>query len=300
MDASGALRGTVFNIQRFATADGPGIRTSVFLKGCPLTCPWCHNPEGLAPRPEVLRDAGRCMACDACLAVCPTGAVSDADRRCLACGACAEACPTGARRSVGEELSVEALLAEVIRDRLYFDRSGGGVTFTGGEPLAQPRFLEACLEALGRERIHRVVDTSGAAPADVMRRVARLADLVLFDVKLLDPERHRTIIGAPLQPILDNLGIVAEAGTPLWLRIPVIPGVSDDPERMTGIRELARELGTVERICLLPFHDMGHDKGRRLGVGPAGDDGRDPVDPRAMRDLVADLGATGVPVHIGG
>ena len=258
-------RGTVFNIQRFSFHDGPGIRTTVFFKGCPLRCSWCHNPESQSPELEVLRIAGRCISCGACRKACPTGAAVENGVSCTRCGACAEGCPTGAREIVGREVSVGNLLAEVTRDRIFYEESGGGVTFSGGEPLSQPEFLMACLEACRKEGLHTALDTCGYSPRDLLLRAADLSDLVLYDVKLMDPAAHERYTGGPVEPILENLRELATSHPNVWLRIPVIPGVNDDVENMAAAAALVFKLAGIQRVCLLPHHRMGAEKALRLG-----------------------------------
>lgn len=300
-----AVRGTVFNVQRFSLHDGPGIRTTVFLKGCPLRCEWCHNPEGIAPEPEVVVVEHRCIACGACVAACPQGL---ADVRggfkgpradCAVCGACAEACPTEARQIAGREVTVRALLDEVLRDRIFFDDSEGGVTFSGGEPLRQVRFLESMLEACRHERIHTAVDTSGLAPLKHLLRIAALTDLFLYDVKLVDERRHRRHTGASNATILANLEALSRVHAAIWLRVPVIPGVNDDPENLNATAVLAARLPSVRRVTLLPYHRMGADKLRRLGRPEA----LDPIavpDRVRMEQLAASFAAAGVHATISG
>jgi len=294
----------VFNVQRFSLHDGPGIRTTVFLKGCPLQCTWCHNPEGIAAEPEVLVVESRCIRCGACRTGCPLGIaaeggwIPDGREACTACGACADVCPTGARAVVGREVTVDELLAEVMRDRVFFD-TDGGVTFSGGEPLLQLRFLEAMLEACRAAGLHTAIDTSGLAPLKHLLRVAVLADLLLFDVKLMDDTRHRMHTGVSNTQILANLDAVARLHPNIWLRVPIVPGVNDDETNIRATAALAAGIPSVRRVHLLPYHRLGADKRRRLGNGTEGVSLTPPTRSR-MDELAAEFTAAGVTTTIGG
>jgi pyruvate formate lyase activating enzyme len=257
------LRGLIFDIQRYCTHDGPGIRTTVFFKGCPLSCPWCHNPESISGETEVMVFEDRCIGCEACLQVCP-GKLGLVDE-CTCCSSCVDVCPTQARRMVGRAVTVPELVKELARDTVFYDDSGGGVTFSGGEPLFQPDFLIATLEVCQQRELHTAVDTSGFAPASVIQEVARLTDLFLFDLKLVDPSRHLQAIGVSNEPILANLEALSKCSTPVWLRVPVIPGWTADNENMQAILELVSATPSLQRVCLLPYHRTALPKLARMG-----------------------------------
>lgn len=264
--------GLIFDIKKFSIHDGPGIRTTVFLKGCPLSCWWCHNPEGQAAEPELILRPERCVGCGACLDICEHGAIDRVGdvittfrQRCIACGACVDVCYTEARELVGRRMAVDRVMEEIEQDVAFYDQSGGGVTFSGGEPLAQPVFLKALLRACKARHLQTAVDTCGFAPWEDLDAVRDDVDLFLYDLKLMDDARHQALTGVSNQPILQNLQRLSRAGHRIILRVPIIPGVNDDEENLTRMGAFAAHLPSVERFELLPYHDIGRDKYRRLG-----------------------------------
>ncbi|HAF71147.1 MAG: Glycyl-radical enzyme activating protein family [Acetothermia bacterium 64_32] len=303
----GGITGLVFDIKRYAIHDGPGIRSTAFLKGCPLDCLWCHNPEGKDPRPVLSFVEARCLSCGACAAACPEGAIDFSPgsfpktnrERCTACGACAAACPTGAREIIGRRYTPQGLIEELLQDRPFFEASGGGITFSGGEPLAQPEFLRECLILARKKGLHVALDTSGYAEPRLFLELARLSHLVLYDLKDMDEERHRKNTGVPLAPIMKNLQSLFEEGIPVWIRIPVIPGMNDGPETIRAYVDFLSRLPTKPPVFLLPYHDIGKEKYRRLGV-PSRLDGLKPPSRARMEELARAFSKAGLEVHIGG
>jgi pyruvate formate lyase activating enzyme len=264
--------GLVFDIKRFSIHDGPGIRTTIFLKGCPLNCWWCHNPEGQRMEPELILRPERCIGCGACLDVCESGAVVlEGDvivtrrARCTACGACVDVCYTEARELVGRHMTVDQVMDEIGQDVAFYDQSGGGVTFSGGDPLAQPAFLRDLLRACQTRGVHTALDTCGHAPWEVLDGVREDVDLFLYDLKLMDDARHREFTGVSNELILGNLEALSRKGHQIVLRVPIIPGINDDEENLRRIAVLAADLPSLERVDLLPYHRIGRDKYQRLG-----------------------------------
>jgi len=304
-----ALTGVVFNIKRYAIHDGPGIRTTVFLKGCPLRCAWCHNPESIASDQEHMFRAARCIGCGRCIAACPTNAIADDlsidPLRCLitagrtACDACVEACPTGARELVGKHMTVAEVLAEVERDVAFYDQSGGGVTLSGGEPLFQPHFCRGVLDMCRQRGIHTALDTTCFAPWRDIEPILPLTNLFLCDVKHMDTAEHQRLTGVPNQVILENIRRLAEAGAEIILRMPVIPGSNDSPQNVAQMGTFAVSLPGVERVHLLPYNEGGRAKGERLaGSSPAPRFER-PSEAR-LDAIASQLRAMGLAVRIGG
>jgi len=267
------MKGRIFDIKRFAVHDGPGIRTTVFFKGCPLHCLWCHNPESQSSETDILYRGNLCIQCGRCVAACGEDALSLTagglvrDReRCTRCGDCVEACPSGALESVGQTISAEDLVAGIAKDTLFFDQSGGGVTFSGGEPLAQPAFLCEMLDRCGEREIHRAVDTTGYTEPAVLRDVAERTDLFLFDIKLVDSDRHRECTGVPNTRILENLRLLDAMGCRMEIRLPVIPGITDTEANIEGVGERVASLGTSPAVRLLPHHRTALSKCDRFGI----------------------------------
>lgn len=304
-----ALRGRIFDIERYATHDGPGIRTTLFLKGCPLRCLWCHNPEAESPRPELMYDEERCIGCLACFSICEQGALWLADRagrrippeemsffrdypeqigsrcylpeRCQRCGQCAEACFAGALEMVGRELNVEEAYAELECDRPFYEQSGGGITVSGGEPLAQHLFVRELLALCKAGGLHTALDTTACTRWNILEPVLQYTDLVLLDLKVMDPARHRQYTGVDNALILENAQAMAAfmverttrafcdlpwEHTGVWIRVPVIPSLNDDEENLRATAAFVREEleGAVRRVELLGYHHLGIAKLRRL------------------------------------
>ena len=296
--------GIIFDIKKFSIHDGPGIRTTVFLKGCPLSCGWCHNPESQRVFKEKLFAAGRCIGCRACLAACPAMAIRQTTdgmatdpEKCLHCGLCSEVCPAQACEMAGREVTVREVMDDIEKDMAFFDESGGGVTFSGGEPLSQPEFLLSLLEACRERRIHTVVDTSGFSPWHVLDCILCYVDLFLFDLKLMDDDRHRQFTGVSNRRILENLQALSAGGHPLRIRIPIIPGVTDDDDNMTAIGDFVAGLPSTPPIDVLPYHHFAAAKYERLGK----DYHFKKIDPPSadtLYRLTALLSGKGLTVHI--
>ena len=267
--------GLIFDIKKFAIHDGPGIRTTVFFKGCPLTCVWCHNPEGIVREPEFMWSEPKCLGCKMCQESCSRDALSfsDQDRlhldttRCNLCRACISVCHSQALELIGREMTVDDVLEEIEKDILFYDESKGGVTFSGGEPLMQPEFLYTLLKSCRTLGIHTAVDTSGYAPSDVLAKISEYTDLFLYDVKVINDEIHTKVTGASNKIIFENLEMLQNMKKNLIVRIPVIPGINDDEKNISELGEFISSIG-IEGVNILPYHKGGVEKAKKLGKSP--------------------------------
>lgn len=275
------LTGTILHLQRLSTEDGPGIRTTVFFKGCPLHCQWCHNPESISTKKQVQWMGVRCIGCDSCIEVCEEhglthttdGIVRDR-QRCVVCGRCVEACPSGAMEMLGREVGVRELVTELLKDRAYFEKSGGGVTLSGGEPTLQPAFCAALMDTLHENGISVALDTCGLCAPAVFKPLAEKADIILYDLKLFDNTEHHHWTGVDNNRILENLvvarDVVAQSNNKkrLWIRTPLIPGATDNHANLSAIGAYLASMldGQVERWELCAFNNLCRDKYERLGL----------------------------------
>ncbi len=254
------MTATVFDIQRGSYVDGPGIRTAVFFKGCNLRCAWCHNPESQLEKRQLMVYKNKCTGCGKCKEKCP-----NALETCNLCGKCELYCPHDARSICGKEMTVDEILREVVKDKCFYDNSGGGVTFSGGECMLRPDFLAETLRKCKCEGIHTAVDTAGHLPFASFEQVLPYTDLFLYDVKTMDNEKHRRYTGVGNERILSNLAALLALGVPLWVRVPVIVGVNDTVEEMAALKAFLAAHGSPAKTELLPYHAMGEHKYEALG-----------------------------------
>lgn len=267
-----SVTGNISDIRHYAINDGPGIRVTVFLKGCPLTCAWCHNPESISPEREIMYLANRCILCGECVKICPQGALSILGGRvvrnrslCTLCGACVDHCPTLALEMVGRSMSTEEVLEIIEKDRAFFEHSGGGVTFSGGEPLMQPEFLLKMLQICRERKIHTAVDTSGYGETAALLQIAEFTDLFLFDLKLMDSQSHLQWCGAEKELIHTNLRQLCASGAEILYRMPMVHGVNCDQENLEQTARLIASLpGANRTIELLPWHNVAQKKYEQL------------------------------------
>jgi pyruvate formate lyase activating enzyme len=264
--------GYIFDIKKFSINDGPGLRTTVFFQGCPLSCPWCHNPEGRSTKPVLMYRANRCALCGECVKVCNRNAIHIngrviTDRElCDTCGRCVTACYSDARELSGYRVSVDEIMTQIERDRPFYEQSGGGVTFSGGEPLLQPRFLKKLLLACREAGISTAVDTSGYCTWNDLESILNLTDLFLYDLKLMDDTRHRAIVGVSNRVILDNLKKLNRAGCSLYIRFPLIPSINDDEDNLRQMAAFLSDLEGIKGVELMGYHEIGLAKYEALDL----------------------------------
>ncbi len=261
---------TIINIQKYSIHDGPGIRTTVFLKGCPLNCWWCHNPESQNKGNEIMFFKERCIGCGSCLKRCPSKAIDLVDGypvvnevNCTLCGKCSDFCPSNARELVGKNITVKNLMKEIIKDEVFYEESDGGVTFSGGEPLMHADYLSDVLKICKDKGIHTTVDTSGYIDWNQFEKIVDKVDLFLFDIKHMNNEKHIKYMGVGNVVILENLKKLSQRGSNIYIRLPLIAGINDEDENIDAVVDFLSNLNIIQ-VNLLPFHKMGMDKYKRL------------------------------------
>jgi len=266
------MEGRIFNIMKYCIHDGPGIRATVFLKGCPLKCWWCHNPESQEMNEQLMQFPNRCIGCKACIEVCKQNAIVEVDgaiitlrEKCIACGECSKVCYAEARQMAGKNMPVDEVVSELLNDRDFYQQSKGGVTFSGGEPLMQPEFLFMLLKEMKRYEVHTAVDTSGFASRETIEKISEYTDVFLYDLKHMDSIKHEKYTGVNNHIILGNLKFLLNRGKEVFIRIPIIPSINDSLEELEAFSTFIRALPKVKEIALLPYHKIGQEKYNRLG-----------------------------------
>ena len=300
------VEGTIFDIKKYAIHDGPGIRSTVFFKGCPLACRWCHNPEGITVASQRIYRQERCIGCGECIQICPHGVmrqtaeglVSDS-AKCDLCQTCAAFCPSEAVEFVGRKVTVGEVMREIEKDIAFYDESGGGITLSGGESLMQSEFLLQLLDACAELDLHRTVDTTGYANTDLLLEVSSKTDLFLYDLKLMDAARHRDFTGVSNELILNNLKLLAQNNARIQVRVPIIPGINNDAENIDRTAAFVSALPGVEQIAILPFHNSARGKYGRLGMECVSPDIECPS-VEHLKNIAGRLEKSGLQIKIGG
>ncbi|MHC1776413.1 MAG: glycyl-radical enzyme activating protein [Lentimicrobium sp.] len=297
----------IFDIKRYAINDGPGIRVVVFFKGCNLHCAWCHNPESISGKAEKMYAQAKCIRCGSCVAACPEKAISLSSdgiltdpERCLLCGKCAEVCPSAAIVMSGKKMQVDEIMDVIEKERIFFDQSGGGVTFSGGEPLLHKELLIALLDECSKRGIHTAVDTAGNVRTETILEVAARTDLFLYDLKLMNPEEHHQWTNAGNELIFHNLKAIAETGAEIIIRIPLIGGLNDSEENIRQTAEfIARLAGKPKEVHLLPYHNIAKHKYAKLGREDGFEKLKEP-DKISQLNAIAIFAEYGIIASIGG
>ncbi len=264
------VEGKIFDIKQFAVHDGPGIRTTIFFKGCPLNCWWCHNPEGITLDNDIFYYKTKCIRCGTCIDVCPEdaiemdGSISIERKECTGCGLCSDNCPSNALQNTLRTITSEEIMDEIRKSIIFYDSSDGGVTFSGGEPLMQPEFLKELIDKCSKEEIHITLDTSGYAEPDIFGSIIDNIDLFLYDLKIIDDELHKKYTGTSNKMILRNLKTLSKKGKEIIMRFPAIPGVTDTEKNLDEVTDFLSELKHIKEIDVLPYHDV-EEKYNKLG-----------------------------------
>ena len=300
------VEGTIFDIKKYAIHDGPGIRSTVFFKGCPLACRWCHNPEGITVASQRIYHQERCIGCGECLQICPHGVMTQTAEgivsdpaKCDLCQTCADYCPSEAIEFVGRNVTVGEVMREIEKDIAFYDQSGGAITLSGGEPLMQPEFLLRLLDACATLDLHRTVDTTGYADSELILQVAQKTDLFLYDLKLMDAARHRNFTGVSNENILNNLKLLAQNKARIQVRVPIIPGINSDAENIDRTAAFVAALPGVEQVAILPFHNSARSKYGRLGMECVSS-GIERPSKDGLKIIAASFEKSGLQVKIGG
>jgi pyruvate formate lyase activating enzyme len=300
-------KGTIFDIKRYAIHDGPGIRTTIFLKGCSLRCQWCQNPEGQETDPEIILRSSRCAKeCHECVSVCPLDAISkdgnsiEIDKtKCDLCAKCEDVCVYEALEVVGRELTTQQVMDEIEKDKVFFDESGGGITFSGGEPLVQLDFLEGLIREIKKKNIHVALDTSGYISFEDLDKISDKVDLFLYDLKMMDEEKHEQYTGVSNKLILENLKKLVERGKSVAVRIPLISGINDDDQSIQRFVEYLQSIKNIKQINLLSYHKGGSEKHKRLRRERSPQTFQTPSDER-IKEIKKILSNAGFSVEEGG
>jgi len=299
------ITGTIFNIQKYSIHDGPGIRTTIFFKGCPLKCDWCHNPESQSYEKEIIFSIEKCIYCNSCNNSCVDKCITFIDKeliidkaKCSLCGDCTKNCPTNAIEMVGISMTVNEVMGEIEKDMVFYEESGGGVTLSGGEPLMQSEFINAILKKCKEKGIHTAIDTSGYSSLSSVYELSKNVDLFLYDIKHLDDDKHMELTGVSNKQILDNLSNIAKIGSNVWIRVPIIPGINDDDKNILGIGRLMNMLKLTD-IFILPYHNIATYKYRKLGKAYDLSNIKTPSD-QYMNKISSKLKNFGLNVKVGG